>query len=367
MATALQDRLGQMLVVGLSGPELDAPARDLLTTIRPGGVVLFRRNLAGPRQTAEFCRAIRRLLEPPPFLVIDQEGGRVSRLTPPFPDLPPAARLGRLEMVSIARWFGALTGRGLRCLGFQADYAPVVDLSREGDEDGIGDRSFSADPDAAAARAGAFLAGLEEAGVLGCLKHFPGLGGAPGDTHQLLPRMTPDEEARRRALRPYNLLKDLAPMVMIAHAHYPDLSGEAPLPASLDRRIVHGLLRETMAYAGVIVSDDLEMGAVAGRGGMDELALAAAAAGCDQVLVCQRPEKIHAAWEGLRRGAAGGDLDSRELEAALGRITTLKAHSAMTRGEESFEPEELEIVVKEMRTLTREVENAISRQSSGQI
>lgn len=361
MATAVQDRLGQMLVIGLSGSELDAPARDLLTTIRPGGVILFRRNLADPGQTAELCRAIRRLLDPPPFLVIDQEGGRVSRLTPPFPDLPPAARLGRLEMVAIARWFGALTGRGLRCLGFQADYAPVVDLSREGDEDGIGDRSFSADPDAAAARAGAFLAGLEEAGVLGCLKHFPGLGGAPGDTHQGLPRMTQDEETRRRALRPYKLLRDVAPMVMIAHAHYPDLSGEAPLPASLDRRIVHDLLRDTMAYRGVIVSDDLEMGAVAGRGGIAELAVEAAAAGCDQLLICRRPEHIHAAWEGLRRGAAGGDLDRHELEAALLRIAALKAHSAMTRQEESFEPEELEVVVKEMRMLTQEVENAISR------
>ncbi len=352
-----------MLVVGLSGSELDAPARDLLTTVRPGGVVLFRRNLTDPEQIAALCRAIRGLLDPPPFLVIDQEGGRVSRLTPPFPDLPPAARLGRLEMVSIARWFGALTGRGLRCLGFQADYAPVVDLSREGDEDGIGDRSFSADPDAAAARAGAFLTGLEEAGVLGCLKHFPGLGGAPGDTHQVLPRMTPDGEVRRRALRPYHLLRDVAPMVMIAHAHYPDLSGEAPLPASLDRRIVHDLLRETMAYNGVIVSDDLEMGAVAGRGGMDDLAVASAAAGCDQLLICRRPELIHAAWEGLRRGAAGGDLDKHELEAALTRIAALKAHPAMTRADEPFEPEELEVVVKEMRLLTQEVENAVSRRT----
>ena len=241
------------------------------------------------------------MLDPPPFLAIDQEGGRVSRLTPPFPHLPPAAHLGRLELASIARWFGALTGRGLRCLGFQVDYAPVVDLSAAGDEDGIGDRSFSPDPDTAAARAAAFLAGLEEAGVLGCLKHFPGLGGAPGDTHQVLPRMPVDEEARRRALRPYELLRDVAPMVMIAHAHYPDLSGDAPLPASLDRRIVHGILRDSMNYDGVIVSDDLEMGAVAHRAGMDELAVTAIAAGCDQVLICREPDGIHAAWEGLRR------------------------------------------------------------------
>ena len=362
MATALQDRLGQLLVVGLPGPDLDTVARDMLLTVRPGGVVLFSRNLIDPGQTAALCRQVRDLFSPAPFLVVDQEGGRVSRLSPPFPRLPTAAHIGRLEMAAIARWFGALTGRGLRSLGFHADYAPVVDLARDGDDDGIGDRSFSPEPAAAAARAAAFLTGLEEAGVLGCLKHFPGLGGAPGDTHELLPRMPVDAEARTRGLLPYRELAGISPMVMVAHAHYPDLSGEDPLPASLDRRVVHDLLRQEIGYNGVIVSDDLEMGAVAGHGSMGRLAVATVAAGCDQALVCHLPERIHAAWEGLRQATANGELDTPQVEASLQRVAALKAQPAMARPVEPFDPEDLRAVVDEMQTLTEEVERAVSRQ-----
>lgn len=351
-----------MLVVGLPGPELDPAIRDLLTTVRPGGIILFSRNLQEPGQVAHLCREVRRLYDPAPFLVVDQEGGRVSRLTPPFPTLPTAAALGRLDMVSIAGWFGSLTGRGLRSLGFHADYAPVVDLSRAGDEDGIGDRSFSPSPEATAARAGAFLTGLEEAGVLGCIKHFPGLGGAPADTHEVLPRMPVDSTARQTALKPFRLLRQAAPMVMVAHAHYPDLSGEAAIPASLDRRIVHDLLRTEIDYPGVIVSDDLEMGAVCGRAPMDDLAVQAIGAGCDQILVCHQPERIHAAWQGLRTAATSRQLDEGMLNTALGRIEHLKHQPAMTRAEEPFEPEELQVVVDEMRTLSEEVESAIHRQ-----
>jgi beta-N-acetylhexosaminidase len=351
-----------MLVVGLPGPELDAIAREMLLAVRPAGVILFSRNIVDPAQTARLCRHVRELFSPAPFLVVDQEGGRVSRLSPPFPRLPTAAHLGRLEMASIARWFGALTGRGLRCLGFHADYAPVVDLARDGDDDGIGDRSFSPEPTAAAARAAAFLTGLEEAGVLGCLKHFPGLGGAPGDTHEFLPRMPVDAEARTRAILPYRELAGISPMVMVAHAHYPDLSGEEPMPASLDRRVVHDLLRLEVGYNGVIVSDDLEMGAVAERGSMGSLAVATVAAGCDQALVCHLPERIHAAWEGLRQAAGNGDLDAAALESSLQRITTLKTQPAMSRPVEPFDPEDLRAVVDEMCTLTEEVESAVKRQ-----
>jgi beta-N-acetylhexosaminidase len=364
VTTTLQDQVGQLLVVGLPGPTLDPIAREMLLAVRPAGVILFSRNIEDSAQTAELCRQVRELFSPDPFLVVDQEGGRVSRLSPPFPRLPTAAHLGRLEMASIARWFGALTGRGLRCLGFHADYAPVVDLARAGDDDGIGDRSFSPEPAQATVRAAAFLTGLEEAGVLGCLKHFPGLGGAPGDTHEFLPRMPVNSETRTRGILPYRELAAISPMVMVAHAHYPDLSGETPLPASLDRRVVFDLLRQDVGYTGVIVSDDLEMGAVADHGAMGRLAVATIAAGCDQALVCHLPERIYAAWEGLRQAVDSGDLDHAELESSLQRIAALKAQPAMTRPVEPFDPEDLRAVVDEMQTLTEEVESALSRQTS---
>ncbi len=352
-----------MLVVGFEGLEPDASVQDLLREVRPGGIILFRRNLAGPEQTARLTRALRRLYTPPPFVAVDQEGGRVSRLSPPFPDLPAAARLGALEMASVARWFGALTGRGLRALGFQLDYAPVVDLSAPERQDGIGDRAFASGADQATERAGQFLAGLEEAGVEGCLKHFPGLGGAPADTHETLPRMPVDPSAREEALVPYRRLREQAPMVMVAHAHYPDLSGEKPLPASLDPGVVSGLLRRDVGFGGVIVSDDLEMGAVVERGPFADVALAAAAAGNDQLLVCHRPDRIHAAWEALRQAVAGGGLDTDAVEASLDRIAAFKARPACRRPEEPFEAEELRLVVDEMRDLTGELERALRRRA----
>jgi beta-N-acetylhexosaminidase len=268
-----------------------------------------------------------------------------------------------MEMAAVGRWFGALTGRGLRSLGFQVDYAPVVDLSAPERQDGIGDRAFAADAEAASLRAGEFLAGLVEAGVDGCLKHFPGLGGAPADTHESLPRMPVDPVAREQGLIPYRRLREQAPMVMVAHAYYPDLSGPTPLPASLDPAVVTGLLRRDVGFAGVIVSDDLEMGAVVDRGPFADIAVAAVAAGNDQILVCHQPDRIHAAWEGLRRAVAGGELAADAVAASLARVEAFKARPACSAATEAYEPEELRLVVDEMRDLSGELDRALRRRT----
>ncbi|MFQ5768851.1 MAG: glycoside hydrolase family 3 N-terminal domain-containing protein, partial [Acidobacteriota bacterium] len=310
----------------------------------------------------ELIRQIRRAHDPPPLVGIDHEGGRVSRLSPPFPSLPSPSRLGRLEMPGICRWFAALIGRGLRSLGIQVDFAPVLDLSTEDARDGIGDRAFSADPRMAARHAQQFLLGLREAGVAGCLKHFPGLGGAPGDTHQTLPRMPADPSLHEAALKPFRMLANQAVQVMVAHAHYPGLSGESPLPASLDRRIVYGLLREEIGFRGVILSDDLEMEAVCRRAPFGELAVQAIRAGSDQILICHRADRITEAHEALRRAARSGDLDPVRLEASLRRVETLHRTPACGRPVEPFDQEEFDLVLHEMSSLTGEVDRALRRQ-----
>ena len=284
----------------------------------------------------------------------------MSRLTPPFPTLPTAADLGRLELSAVARWFGALTGRGLRCLGFQMDFAPVVDLSRPGWPDGIGDRAFSDRPETAAEWAGQFLDGLAEAGVAGCLKHFPGLGGAPADTHAVLPRLPLDRDAIDRALEPYRILRRRSPAVMVSHGWFPALSGDPPLPASLDPRIVRDLLRRDLGYEGAILTDDLEMGAVTDRAPFGELAVEAVRAGHDMLLVCASPERIAAAWEGLRRAAAGGDLEPSGLEAALDRVAQLRATCGRHR-DEPFDAADFAVVLHEMTALGDEVGRALRR------
>ena len=360
MSVPLADRVGGLLCVGLPGPDLDPPTRELLSLVRPGGIVLFRRNLGAAEQIAGLTRALGGLYEPAPLLAVDQEGGRVSRLSPPFPSLPTAADLGRLELSAVARWFGALTGRGLRCLGFQMDFAPVVDLSRPGWPDGIGDRAFSDLPEKATEWAGQFLDGLAEAGVVGCLKHFPGLGGAPGDTHELLPRLPLDRHAIDRALEPYRVLRRRAPAVMVSHGWFPALSGEPPLPASLDPRIVRDLLRRDLGFEGAILTDDLEMGAVVDRAPFGEVAVEAVAAGHDLLLICASPERITAAWEGLHHAAAHGDLEPAALEAALERVARLRAAGGRHRTE-SFDAADFEVVLHEMTALGDEVGRALRR------
>ncbi|MFQ5669142.1 MAG: glycoside hydrolase family 3 N-terminal domain-containing protein [Acidobacteriota bacterium] len=353
--------MGQFLFIGLDGPELTPSSREFLTSIGPGGVILFRRNLENPAQIAHLTRSLRTLYSPPPIIAIDQEGGRVSRCSPPFPPLPPAWKLAQLETVVIVRWFGALVGRGLRSLGLQLDLAPVVDLSRAGEEDGIGDRAFSDDPVRAAEAGGEFLSGLGDAGVAGCLKHFPGLGGAPADTHQTLPRMAGHSGAHDDALIPYRRLHSEAPVIMVAHAHYPRLSGEEPLPASLDRRIVHDLLREEIGFRGLAVSDDLEMGAVAARADFGDLAVDAVRAGHDQILICHREDRIVSAWSALKRAAAGGDLPPAALARSFQRIEAFQASPACRRSPEPFVPEEIDLVVHEMQDLTGELNRALRR------
>lgn len=284
-------------------------------------------------------------------------------MTPPLPPLPPAADLGRLAMPATCRWFGALLGRALRSLGFHVDFAPVVDLSRPGATDGIGNRAFSSDPAVVAERAGGFLQGLAEAGVAGCLKHFPGHGGASADSHLELPSVNRSPEETEQALQPYRLLKQHAPLVMVAHIHDPELAGDVATPASLDRRQVTEVLRENIGFDGVIICDDLEMGAVAARAPFGDLAVEAIRAGNDQVLICESAERVQAACEGLRRAVATGDLERSQVEDSLGRIAAFKAGPAAARADEPFDPEELAVAVEEMRDLTGEVEKALRRQT----
>src|SRR6185503_1125623 len=166
---------GRVIMVGFAASRPERELLEKLRALQPGGVILFRRNLESPEALAELVLALREVLPPHPLLAVDQEGGRVSRLEPWLGPTPTAERWAQQEEDAVRR-FGATTGEVLRGLGFNLDFAPVVDLCPPGAANGIGDRSFGTDPEAVSVQAGAFLDGLQSAGVAGCLKHFPGLG-----------------------------------------------------------------------------------------------------------------------------------------------------------------------------------------------
>lgn len=320
MTDARDDDAGRVLMVGLPAPTLDGADRDALQALGPGGVILFRRNLDHPDRLRGMVDEVRAILGPPAFIAIDQEGGRVSRLEPWIGPTPTAVQLAAAGEDG-ARAFGAATGRTLAALGCNLDFAPVADLCDPAAPNGIGDRSFGTDPAAVARLAGAFLAGLQSEGVAGCLKHFPGLGDTAVDSHEVLPVVERDA-ARLDAedLVPYRSPGTTPACIMVGHGCYPALDPEDGLPATLSRRIVHGLLRERLGYEGLVVSDDLEMGAVAPRDVDGRAAVDAVAAGCDLVLYCSRLDLAATARDALRHRAASDAAFADRLRTAAERV-----------------------------------------------
>ncbi len=314
---------GQLLVGGFFGASLPPSYRDALERGERGGAILFRRNLQGSLADAA---ALNRELAGaatsfdasfPPLLAVDQEGGRVTRLGAPLLKLPPMRALGRTGDALLVRRAGKTLGRELAALGFTMNFAPVLDVDSCPDNPIIGDRSFASSPEEVARIGHAFAAGLQEGGVHACGKHFPGHGDTTVDSHFDLPRV---DQPRTRLdaieLVPYlGLRAAVCAAVMTAHVVYPALEPDAP--ATLSRRIAHDLLRGELGYDGVLVSDDLEMKAVADRMPIEESAVRAVRAGCDVLLVCsseELQERAHAAL--VRAAEADPAFHARLTEAA---------------------------------------------------
>jgi beta-N-acetylhexosaminidase len=300
-------------MVGIPGPEIGPETGETLRELAPGGVILFTRNLETPDRLARTVSELRNLLPEPGLLAIDQEGGRVSRLEPWIGSTLPSAQLARIGSTAASR-FGRATGRTLASLGFNLDFAPVVDLSDPNAENGIGDRSFGTEPETVAGLASAFLEGLQREGVAGCLKHFPGLGPTTVDSHRSLPTVhRAIDRLERDDLVPFRRLAGRAASVMVGHGHYPALDPAPGRPAILSREIVTGWLRQRIGFGGLVVSDDLEMGAVAGLDQGGRVAIRAVEAGCDLLLYCSDL----ALAEQARQAMIAAARDQRAFESRL--------------------------------------------------
>ncbi len=331
---------GRVLAVGLPSPSLDAETSSTLSRLAPGGIVLFGRNLDRPCDLAELEDALGNTLRAPFLLAIDQEGGRVSRLRPWIGPTASAAGLAALG-VEAARATGTATGRTLRALGFGLDFAPVVDLGDPGRNNVIGDRSFGTAPKRVTELAGAFLDALQATGVAGCLKHFPGLGDGEIDPHESLPICRCDPETLwARDLVPYRDLAPRAAAVMIGHGSFPDLDPAPGRPATLSPSIVGGWLRARLGFRGLVVTDDMDMGAIAPLDPDGSAAVAAIGAGCDLLLYCKDLERAARAREALARAAESDAAFATRLEAAAEAVlTTATLYPAGQADLASFERE----------------------------
>jgi beta-N-acetylhexosaminidase len=312
--------------VGVAGPRLSDSERAILRAHPPYGVILFRRNLQDVEQTRALIGEIRETGAR--FLLVDQEGGPVDRLSgvlAPAPSFQAAARGGA------ARWLGDLAGASLALLGFDVDLAPVVDRCAEGAGALVlGERCASANPHEVLQAAEDFLDGLHARGIGGCLKHFPGLGRARVDTHQAFPVLAPDLHEEALDLAPFDGLMHKARAVMISH-----LGGPEGLPATLSPERATRLLRDRLGFDGAAFSDDLEMGALDAFGDLPQRAAASSRAGCDLLLVCRQIERYPECVAAVEAGVP----PERHAEAA-DRLEQYAAHlDALRRAARSAQPE----------------------------
>ncbi len=316
----LEEISGHVLMVGLPGSRLDSETAERLRRVMPGGIILFARNLVTPEELRDLHEDAVDVLDTLRVVAIDQEGGRVSRLREWVGTTPSAAVMAAAGERASHR-VALATASALRALGVNLDFAPVVDLSEPNAPNGIGDRSFGTDPERVASLGGRFLDGLQERGVAGCLKHFPGLGRTCVDSHMELPVCPSDLASLEEAdLVPYRRLGPASAAVMVGHGSYPALDPRGGRPATLSRDIVSGLLRGALGFRGLVVSDDLEMGAVAAMDEDGSAAVAAIAAGCDVVLYCHDLEKASRARVAIARRAASDTAFAARLREAAAAV-----------------------------------------------
>lgn len=321
------------MLVGFEGTSLPAWVAEDLEARRVQGVVLFARNLGALDDVAALVAEIR-ARAPAALIAIDQEGGRVQRLRAPFPELPAMGAVGARGRKTLAGRCGALLALGLGKLGFNLDFAPVLDLDLHPENRVVGDRSFGADPALVSRLGAAFVDGLQSAGVAACAKHFPGHGDTEEDSHHALPVVGAGEETLRgRDMSPFRaaILAGVA-SVMTAHVRYPAVDRR---PAVRSFEWIENRLRRDLGFEGVVFSDDLDM---AGFGGDVEAgAVETLAAGCDGLLACRRPETVAAVRAGIERALREGQLSSRRVALALARLERLAREFPPTRVEEGWE------------------------------
>lgn len=318
-----QDDAGQLLLVGIPGKSLDAETADILRRVQPGGFILFSRNIGSPAQLRALIDDLRGLSAIEPVITIDQEGGRVSRLREIGQEPPNAQQLRDKSDPALVRLHGEITARLLRLFGFNLDLCPVLDISFDDEADNsLRGRCYGKTAAQVIALAGEFNDALRGGGILSCGKHFPGYSMASADPHHALsalPRSRAEMEANELAV-----FRHFAPLVdsmMLGHIHYAALDPE-PRPASLSPAVINGLLRGDMGFRGLVMTDDLDMGAILNTTTFDDMLALGLAAGNDLLMICHRYQLLADARAVLEK------QPRHLLDAALARVAAFKAKMA---------------------------------------
>ena len=327
----LEQKIGQLFFIGLPGVELDEETKSLLTEVSAGGVCLFTRNIREAEATRKLLDDLRVFLPIEPILSLDQEGGLVDRLRRILTPMPSASSLKTVEN---AQKLADITAQILRLLGFNTNFAPVVDVPTKesiNTQNGLQSRFLGENLEDVISLSQTYLKALQSKKILGCPKHFPGLGAIVVDSHEELPLVKSSHQyLAENDLVPYRKLLSETYSVMIAHAAFPnldlqerDVSGKL-LPSSLSFNIVTKLLRQEIGFKGLVVTDDLEMGAIVQNYGIGEACKMAFRAGVDMFLICNSSEAVRESFKAISVAVENGEISEKRLDESLQRIAEFK-------------------------------------------
>jgi beta-N-acetylhexosaminidase len=320
-----REKIGQLFMVGFLGTSVTPDLAAFLKDYKPGGVILFSRNLESIEQIVQLTNDLQQCSPKSPLLIsIDQEGGRVSRLPKGFSIFPPCEVIGQCHSGELAYAAASTIAKELKAVGINMNMAPVLDVNSNPDNPVIGDRAFSSSADTVGEMGLVTAAGLQDAKVVACGKHFPGHGDTNADSHKELPVVdAPRERLEAVEFPPFRraAAAGIATM-MTAHVLYRSLDDQ--LPATLSPGIITRLLREQMGYDGVVLTDDLEMHAIVDHYGPGDAAVRAVLAGCDVLLICKERDREVAAFEAVEKAVASGTIDMARLDQSVARIQRVK-------------------------------------------
>jgi beta-N-acetylhexosaminidase len=362
LSLPFEQQIGQFFYIGLAGTELDADTRALIQEVQPGGVIIFGRNVRSPQQLRELLDGVRELVPTNPLLGVDQEGGLVDRLRKIFTPMPSARTIRQHGDLAASRALGRITGEALRLLGFNMNFAPVMSImtdERDLLSNGLYSRSFGRSPGEVLGYTTVYLRGLQETGIVACLKHYPGIGAGEVDSHEQMPMVTlSHDDLMAQDLAPYIELfqrrDDRVRCVMVSHGGFPNIdivkgvTGGLLEPASLSHNIVTNLLRGELGYQHLVLTDDLEMGAIAKHCEIEAAVVRAFLAGNDMMLICAHPETIRRGYQSLLGMAGNGKLPKDRLRGSLKRIAALKL---ITEPPPAFAEEKFKALSEETATL----------------
>ncbi len=330
----MRDKIGQLMIIGLRDKTLTQDEAEFIVRNNIGGVILFPRNIESPEQLHTLCKSIQQLRHKtrdklPLFISIDMEGGRVARLKKPFTEWPPIAKLGKIDSTSLSFKMALAMGEELAAVGINLNFAPCVDVLTNPENKLIGDRSISTDPEQVAKHASALVRGYIKAGVVACAKHFPGHGNTIIDSHEDLPVENVDlERLKSLELVPFKkAFRARLDMVMTAHIQFPKV--DPKWPVTLSEIFIRDLLRKELRYRGLIITDDLDMKALAKNFERQEIPVRALQAGCDILLYCNEFDRPEMALQSIEKALKDGLLSAKNIDECYNRVALVKKEALL--------------------------------------